>query len=56
MYKENNLQKMLTDRPLSPVGKGLGDLSLQPSIGSTSELGWNLLRLANPASSTTLIG
>ncbi|HCS63512.1 MAG TPA: amino acid deaminase [Cellvibrio sp.] len=43
MHKENNLQKMLTERLLSPVGKGLGDVSLQPSIGSTNELGWNLL-------------
>lgn len=43
MYKENNLQKMLTERLLSPVGKGLGDVSLPSSIGSTNELGWSLL-------------
>lgn len=44
MYKENNLQKMLSKRLLSPTGKGLGDVSLQPSVDSTPELGWSLLR------------
>ena len=44
MYKENNLQKVLTDRLLSPTGKGLGDVSSQPSITATAQLGWNLLQ------------
>lgn len=44
MYKENNLQKVLTDRLLSPAGKGLGDVSSQPSITATAQLGWNLLQ------------
>lgn len=44
MHKENNLQKVLTDRLLSPTGKGLGDVSLQPSIAATPQLGWNLLK------------
>lgn len=43
MHKENNLQKVLAERLLSPEGKGLGNVSLQPSIGSTNELGWSLL-------------
>lgn len=44
MYKENNLQKLLTDRLLSPTGKGLGDVSFQPPITTTAQLGWNLLQ------------
>lgn len=44
MHKENNLQKVLTDRLLSPTGKGLGDVSSQPSITATAQLGWNLLQ------------
>lgn len=44
MYKENNLQKVLTDRLLSPTGKGLGDVSSQPLITATAQLGWNLLQ------------
>lgn len=44
MYKENNLQKVLTDTLLSPTGKGLGDVSSQPSITATAQLGWNLLQ------------
>jgi D-serine dehydratase len=44
MYKENNLQKMLTDRLLSPTGKGLGDVSSQPPITTSAQLGWNLLQ------------
>lgn len=44
MYKENNLQKVLTDRLLSPTGKGLGDVSAQPAIATTAQLGWNLLQ------------
>ena len=44
MYKENNLQEKLSERLLSPAGKGLGDLSSQPTIASTSQLGWNLLQ------------
>lgn len=44
MCKENNLQKVLTDRLLSPTGKGLGDVSSQPSITATAQLGWNLLQ------------
>jgi D-serine dehydratase len=44
MYKENNLQESLAQRLLSPTGKGLGNLSSQPSVESTNTLGWNLLR------------
>ena len=44
MYKENNLQKVLTERLLSPTGKGLGDLSSQLPITATAQLGWNLLQ------------
>ncbi|WP_323813862.1 amino acid deaminase [Cellvibrio sp. NN19] len=44
MYKENNLQKVLAERLLSPAGKGLGDLSSQPTTAATSQLGWNLLQ------------
>jgi D-serine dehydratase len=44
MYKENNLQKMLTERLLNPTGKGLGDVSSQPQITATAHLGWNLLQ------------
>jgi len=44
MYKENNLQKVLTDRLLSPTGKGLGDVSSQPPITATAQFGWNLLQ------------
>jgi D-serine dehydratase len=44
MYKENNLQKVLTDRLLSPTGKGLGDVRSQPPITATAQLGWNLLQ------------
>jgi len=43
MYKENNLQEVLSERGLSLVGKGLGDVSLAPPIGSIAGLGWNLL-------------
>lgn len=46
MYKENNLQEVLSERLLNPAGKGLGDLSSQPTIASTSQLGWNLLQEA----------
>jgi len=44
MYKENNLQKVLTDRLLSPTGKGLGDVSSQSPITATAQFGWNLLQ------------
>jgi len=44
MYKENNLQNMLTERVLSPTGKGLGDVSSQLPITDTAQLGWNLLQ------------
>lgn len=44
MFKENNLQSDLAQRPLSPVGKGLGDVSSQPSVAVTNSLGWNLLK------------
>ena len=44
MYKENNLQKVLAERFLSPAGKGLGDLSSEPTTAATSQLGWNLLQ------------
>ncbi len=44
MYKENNLQKVLTNRLLSPTGKGLGDVSSQLPITDTAQLGWNLLQ------------
>jgi D-serine dehydratase len=44
MYKENNLQKVLADRLLSPTGKGLGDVRSQPPITATAQLGWNLLQ------------
>lgn len=44
MHKENNLQKMLTERVLSPTGKGLGDVSSQLPITETAQLGWNLLQ------------
>lgn len=37
------LQKDLTSRRLSIVGKGLGDLSVEPAVGQVSSLGWNLL-------------
>ena len=44
MYKENNLQKVLAERMLSPTGKGLGDTSSQAPIAATAQLGWNLLQ------------
>ncbi|HSX50895.1 MAG TPA: alanine racemase, partial [Cellvibrio sp.] len=44
MHKENNLQNRLAERPLSPTGKGLGDLSSQPLVAATASQGWNLLR------------
>lgn len=44
MYKENNLQKVLADRLLSPTGKGLGDVSSQSPITATAQFGWNLLQ------------
>jgi len=44
MHKENNLQKMLTERLLHPTAKGLGDVSSQPQITTTAQLGWNLLQ------------
>lgn len=43
MHKENNLQKVLTERLLSSTGKGLGDVSSAPSVAATGSLGWNLL-------------
>jgi D-serine dehydratase len=43
MQKENNLHEVLIKRPLSPTGKGLGNLSSQPTIASIPELGWSLL-------------
>lgn len=44
MPEENNLQKALKDRPLSPAGKGLGDVTLQPRFADAGQQGWNLLR------------
>lgn len=44
MHKENNLQKMLTDRVFSPTGKGLGDVSPRLPITEAAQLGWNLLQ------------
>jgi D-serine dehydratase len=44
MNKENNLQKGLINRRLSPSGKGLGNVSAEPVVNQASSLGWNLLR------------
>lgn len=44
MYKENNLQKVLGERILSPAGKGLGDVSSPLPISAANQLGWNLLQ------------
>ncbi len=44
MLKENNLQKTFESRLLSPVGKGLGDVTTQPLVADAGVLGWNLLR------------
>lgn len=44
MNKENNLQKSLINRRLSPSGKGLGNVSAEPVVNQVSSLGWNLLR------------
>jgi D-serine dehydratase len=44
MNKENNLQKSLINRRLSPSGKGLGNVSAEPVLNQVSSLGWNLLR------------
>ncbi|PUA28002.1 MAG: amino acid deaminase [Cellvibrio sp. 79] len=44
MSKENNLQKTLKSRLLSPAGKGLGDVTTQPLVADAGVLGWNLLR------------
>lgn len=43
MHKENNLQKNLINRRLSAEGKGLGDVTTEPTFGQVSALGWNLL-------------
>lgn len=43
MHKENNLQKNLINRRLSAVGKGLGNISVEPATSQVSSLGWNLL-------------
>ncbi len=44
MDKENNLQNDVSARLLTPIGKGLGDVSSQPPIAGVTQLGWNLLR------------
>lgn len=44
MSQENNLQKTLKSRLLSPAGKGLGDVTTQPLVADAGVLGWNLLR------------
>lgn len=44
MLEENNLQRPLFSRGLSPTGKGLGDVSSQRPITATAQLGWNLLQ------------
>ncbi|WP_039916903.1 amino acid deaminase [Cellvibrio mixtus] len=44
MLQENNLQKALKNRLLSPAGKGLGDVTTQPLVADAGLLGWNLLR------------
>lgn len=44
MSEENNLQKIVENRLLSPVGKGLGDVTAQPLVADAGLLGWNLLR------------
>jgi D-serine dehydratase len=44
MPEENNLQNNLKGRLLSSIGKGLGEVTSQPSVADTGLLGWNLLR------------
>lgn len=44
MPKENNLQNNLKSRPLSPAGKGLGDVTARPLVVEAGTLGWQLLR------------
>src|SRR5690606_33139540 len=43
MQKENNLQNLLAKSLLSLAGKGLGDVSAQPSVAAVAALDWNLL-------------
>ena len=44
MVEENNLQSNLAFRPLTPTGKGLGDVTAQPVVAAVAGQGWNLLR------------
>ena len=44
MSEENNLQKTLKSRRLSPVSKGLGDVTTQPLVRDAGVQGWNILR------------
>jgi D-serine dehydratase len=44
MPEENNLQVNLKSRPLSSIGKGLGEVTGQTLVVAAGSLGWNLLR------------